>query len=50
MTDSSARAAASPSTVRKVVLAAMTGSAIEWYDFFIYLTAAITFFLVYLIT
>ena len=41
MTDSSARAAApSPSTVRKVVLAAMTGSAIEWYDFFIYLTAA----------
>src|SRR5919112_2638656 len=41
MTDSSARAAApSPSTVRKVALAAMTGSAIEWYDFFIYLTAA----------
>jgi MHS family shikimate/dehydroshikimate transporter-like MFS transporter len=26
--------------VRKVALAAMTGSAIEWYDFFIYLTAA----------
>src|ERR687889_2157575 len=41
MTDSSAQAAAPrPSTVRKVALAAMAGSAIEWYDFFIYLTAA----------
>jgi MHS family shikimate/dehydroshikimate transporter-like MFS transporter len=41
MTDSSAQAAApSSSTVRKVALAAMAGSAIEWYDFFIYLTAA----------
>src|SRR5918912_1010618 len=41
MTDSSAQAAApSPPTVRKVALAAMAGSAIEWYDFFIYLTAA----------
>jgi MFS transporter, MHS family, shikimate and dehydroshikimate transport protein len=41
MTDASAQAAApSPSTVRKVALAAMAGSAIEWYDFFIYLTAA----------
>src|SRR5215217_2211377 len=41
MTDTSAQAAApSPSTVRKVALAAMAGSAIEWYDFFIYLTAA----------
>src|ERR687889_7526 len=41
MTDSSAQAhAPSPSTVRKVALAAMAGSAIEWYDFFIYLTAA----------
>src|SRR5215207_5101010 len=41
MTESSAQAAApSPSTVRKVALAAMVGSAIEWYDFFIYLTAA----------
>ena len=41
MTGSSAQAAApSPSTVRKVALAAMAGSAIEWYDFFIYLTAA----------
>jgi MFS family permease len=39
--DSSAQAATpSPSTVRKVALAAMVGSAIEWYDFFIYLTAA----------
>jgi MFS transporter, MHS family, shikimate and dehydroshikimate transport protein len=41
MTDSGAQSAApSPSTVRKVALAAMAGSAIEWYDFFIYLTAA----------
>src|ERR687889_827064 len=41
MTDTSAQAAApGPSTVRKVALAAMAGSAIEWYDFFIYLTAA----------
>src|SRR5829696_3255796 len=41
MTGSSAQAVApSPSTVRKVALAAMAGSAIEWYDFFIYLTAA----------
>jgi MFS transporter, MHS family, shikimate and dehydroshikimate transport protein len=41
MTGSGAQAAApSPSTVRKVALAAMAGSAIEWYDFFIYLTAA----------
>ena len=40
MTGSSAQAAPSPSTVRKVALAAMAGSAIEWYDFFIYLTAA----------
>jgi MHS family shikimate/dehydroshikimate transporter-like MFS transporter len=41
MTESSAQAAApSPSTVRKVALAAMAASAIEWYDFFIYLTAA----------
>jgi MFS transporter, MHS family, shikimate and dehydroshikimate transport protein len=41
MTDSSAQAGApTPSTVRKVALAAMAGSAIEWYDFFIYLTAA----------
>src|ERR687898_977103 len=41
MTDTSAQAAPpGPSTVRKVALAAMAGSAIEWYDFFIYLTAA----------
>ena len=40
MTGSGAKAAQpSPSTVRKVALAAMTGSAIEWYDFFIYLTS-----------
>jgi MFS family permease len=44
MTDSGAQAAAPrPSTVRKVALAAMAGSAIEWYDFFIYLTAALVF-------
>jgi MFS family permease len=30
----------SPSTVRKVALAACTATSIEWYDFFIYLTAA----------
>ena len=41
MTDSSAAAAApSPSTVRKVALAACAATSIEWYDFFIYLTAA----------
>ena len=41
MTSSGAEAAApSPSTIRKVLLAACAGSAIEWYDFFIYLTAA----------
>jgi MFS family permease len=33
-------AAPSPSTIRKVLLAACAASAIEWYDFFIYLTAA----------
>jgi len=45
MTDSGAQAAAPrPSTVRKVALAAMAGSAIEWYDFFIYLTAAALIF------
>jgi MHS family shikimate/dehydroshikimate transporter-like MFS transporter len=45
MTDSGAQVAQpSPSTVRKVALAAMTGSAIEWYDFFIYLTAAALIF------
>jgi MFS family permease len=33
-------AAPSPSTVRKVALAACTATSIEWYDFFIYLTAA----------
>lgn len=33
-------AAPSPSTVRKVALAAAAGSSIEWFDFFIYATAA----------
>src|SRR3712207_9364612 len=32
--------AVSPSTVRKVLIAACAASSIEWYDFFIYLTAA----------
>jgi metabolite-proton symporter len=41
MTSSRAEAAApSPATIRKVLMAACAGSAIEWYDFFIYLTAA----------
>src|ERR671910_946570 len=41
MTSSSAGdAAASPGTIRKVLLAACAASSIEWYDFFIYLTAA----------
>ncbi len=41
MTNSSSSAeAASPSTVRKVLIAACAASSIEWYDFFIYLTAA----------
>lgn len=33
-------AAASPGTIRKVLIAACAASSIEWYDFFIYLTAA----------
>ena len=37
---SSGAAAASPATIRKVLLAACAASSIEWYDFFIYLTAA----------
>ena len=41
MANSGAGAAApSPSTVKKVALAACAGTSIEWYDFFIYLTAA----------
>ena len=41
MTSSSAEAASpSPATIRKVLVAACAASAIEWYDFFIYLTAA----------
>jgi metabolite-proton symporter len=41
MTSSSSEAATpSPSTIRKVLVAACAASAIEWYDFFIYLTAA----------
>ncbi len=33
-------AAASPATIKKVLIAACAASSIEWYDFFIYLTAA----------
>jgi len=41
MTSPSAEAASpSPATIRKVLVAACAASAIEWYDFFIYLTAA----------
>ena len=41
MADSSAGAAApSSSTIRKVLMAACAATSIEWYDFFIYLTAA----------
>ena len=41
MASSSAGAeAVNPSTVRKVLIAACAASSIEWYDFFIYLTAA----------
>ena len=39
-TPDAASTAPSPSTVRKVALAACTATSIEWYDFFIYLTAA----------
>ena len=45
MTSSSTgEAAPSPATIRKVALAACAGSSIEWYDFFIYLTAAALIF------
>ncbi|HEY2356506.1 MAG TPA: MFS transporter [Phenylobacterium sp.] len=40
MTATTAAAPASPSTMRKVVLASMIGTTIEWYDFFLYGTAA----------
>ena len=41
MANSSVGAATpSPSTIRKVLLASCAASSIEWYDFFIYLTAA----------
>ena len=41
---STGEAAPSPATIRKVALAACAGSSIEWYDFFIYLTAAALIF------
>jgi len=40
LTATAAPAPASPSTLRKVVLASMIGTTIEWYDFFLYGTAA----------
>ena len=39
-TSTAAPAPASPSLLRKVVLASMIGTTIEWYDFFLYGTAA----------
>ena len=40
MTATAAPAPASPATLRKVVLASMIGTTIEWYDFFLYGTAS----------
>jgi len=40
LTATAAPATASPSTLRKVVLASMIGTTIEWYDFFLYGTAS----------
>ena len=40
MSTASAAAPAPPATLRKVVLASMIGTTIEWYDFFLYGTAA----------
>uniref|UniRef100_UPI0012E91846 MFS transporter n=2 Tax=unclassified Phenylobacterium TaxID=2640670 RepID=UPI0012E91846 len=39
-TSSPDRAVSSPATLRKVVAASMIGTTIEWYDFFLYGTAA----------
>jgi hypothetical protein len=40
---SAAAAGPSPFTVRKVALVDCAATSIEWYDFFIYLTAAALF-------
>jgi metabolite-proton symporter len=40
LTTTTAATPASPATLRKVVLASMIGTTIEWYDFFLYGTAA----------
>jgi len=40
LTATAAPAPASPATLRKVVLASMIGTTIEWYDFFLYGTAS----------
>ncbi|MFN9925808.1 MAG: MFS transporter, partial [Phenylobacterium sp.] len=40
MTDAADRPETSPAQMRKVVSASMIGSTIEWYDFFLYGTAA----------
>src|SRR3979490_3101683 len=37
---SAERAARPPSSVRRVVVASLVGTSLEWYDFFIYGTAA----------
>ncbi|HEY8003918.1 MAG TPA: MFS transporter, partial [Phenylobacterium sp.] len=39
-TASAAATRATPATLRKVVLASMIGTTIEWYDFFLYGTAS----------
>ena len=40
MTETSSPAAVTPSPVRKVIVASLIGTSLEWYDFFIYGTAA----------
>lgn len=40
MTSTATAAAAAPSSTRRVILASLIGTSLEWYDFFIYGTAA----------
>ena len=40
MSDNASKAAPAPSSVRKVIVASLIGTSLEWYDFFIYGTAA----------
>ena len=44
MTAASAAAPATPSALRTVVLASMIGTTIEFFDFYIYATAAVLVF------